>query len=116
MSMHIPAAKQSPRVEGGTLRWYAGDTFEIVLQLELQDQDGSDVTIGESDSVTVTFYDDTHTRVHAFSFTDVEENRVTLAFDEHVSACFPQGGYTYDILYTHGSRTTLARGNRAYAE
>ena len=39
-----------------------------------------------------------------------------LTFDETVSAKFPQGAYRYDILYTHGDKTTLARGNCAAAE
>ena len=33
----LPAARPSPRVEGGVLRWYAGDTFKVTLRLELQD-------------------------------------------------------------------------------
>ena len=46
----------------------------------------------------------------------VTGNCVTLVFDETVSAKFPQGAYRYDILYTHGDKTTLARGNCAAAE
>ena len=51
----LPAARPSPRVAGGVLRWYAGDTFTITLRLELQDQDGEAVTVGADDSVTVRF-------------------------------------------------------------
>lgn len=54
--------------------------------------------------------------MHTFSFTGVTGNCVTLVFDETVSAKFPQGAYRYDILYTHGDKTTLARGNCAAAE
>ena len=53
----LPAARPSPRIAGGALRWYAGDTFSLTLQLELTDQDGEEVAIGASDSVTVSFYD-----------------------------------------------------------
>ena len=42
--------------------------------------------------------------------------RDILTFAETVSAKFPQGAYRYDILYTHGDKTTLARGNCAAAE
>ena len=87
----LPAARPSPRVAGGVLRWYAGDTFKVTLRLELQDQDGEAVTVGAG-------------------------NCVTLVFDETVNAKFPQGAYRYDILYTHGDKTTLARGNCAAAE
>ena len=46
----LPAARPSPRVAGGVLRWYAGDTFKVTLRLELQDQDGEAVTVGADDS------------------------------------------------------------------
>ena len=66
--------------------------------------------------VRVRFYDEQNAPVHTFSFTGVTGNCVTLVFDETVSAKFPQGAYRYDILYTHGDKTTLARGNCAAAE
>ena len=43
----LPGAKPSPRIAGGVLRWYAGDTFSVTLALELRDQDGDPVTVGE---------------------------------------------------------------------
>lgn len=51
-----------------------------------------------------------------FSFTGADENTVTLAFTDEVTAKFPRGIYRYDILYTHGNRTTLASGNIARVE
>ena len=89
----LPAARPSPRVAGGVLRWFAGETFTITLRLELQDQDGEAVTVGADDSVTVRFYDEQNAPVHTFSFTGVTGNCVTLVFDETVSAKFPQGAY-----------------------
>ena len=112
----LPAAKPSPRIAGGALRWYAGDTFAVTLVLELCDQDGEAVTIGASDSLTVRFFDASHALVHTFQFDRVTDGRVTLTFDDTVSAKFPKGAYFYDILYTHGGKTTLARDNRAAAE
>ena len=49
----LPGAKPSPRIAGGVLRWYAGDTFSVTLALELRDQDGDPVTVGASDSLTI---------------------------------------------------------------
>ena len=46
----------------------------------------------------------------------VTGGQATLTFDDTVSAKFPKGAYFYDILYTHGDKTTLARDNRAAAE
>lgn len=112
----IPAARPSPRIDKGVLCWYEGDTFSVVLRLELQDQDGETVDVGAADSVTITFYDETRQGVHAFAFSGVTDNQVTLDFDETVSAKFPRGKYRYDVLYTHGDKTTLARENRAFVE
>lgn len=116
MATPIPGAYPSPRIDKGVLRWYEGDTFEITLKFELQDQDGEDVTMGTTDSVSVVFLDDTRQPVQTFSFDSVEDNRVKLTFDETVSAKFTKGKYTYDVRYTHGDKTTLARDNRAFVE
>ena len=116
MATPIPGAYPSPRVDKGVLRWYEGDTFEVVLQVDLQDQDGEDVTMGTTGSVTVEFYDDTQATIHTFSFDKVENDQVKLAFNATVSAKFLKGKYTYDIRYAHGDKTTLARGNRAFVE
>ena len=43
----LPGAKPSPRIAGGVLRWYAGDTFSVTLALELRDQDGETVSHGQ---------------------------------------------------------------------
>ena len=84
--------------------------------LELRDQDGDPVTVGASDSLTVSFFDASHAPVHTFQFDRVTGGQATLTFDDTVSAKFPKGAYFYDILYTHGDKTTLARDNRAAAE
>ena len=112
----LPGAKPSPRIAGGVLRWYAGDTFSVTLALELRDQDGETVSVGASDSLTVSFFDASHTPVHTFQFDRVTGGQATLTFDDTVSAKFPRGAYFYDILYTHGDKTTLARDNHAAAE
>ena len=69
-----------------------------------------------SDSLTVSFFDASHAPVHTFQFDRVTGGQATLTFDDTVSAKFPKGAYFYDILYTHGDKTTLARDNRAAAE
>ena len=116
MATPIPGAYPSPRIDKGVLRWYEGDTFEITLNFELQDQDGEAVTMGKTDSVSVAFLDDTRKTVHTFSFAKVENDQVKLVFDATVSAKFTKGKYTYDVRYTHGDKTTLARDNRAFVE
>ncbi len=66
--------------------------------------------------MAVVFLDDTRQTVHTFSFAKVENDQVTLNFDATVTAKFTKGKYTYDIRYTHGDKTTLASGNRAFVE
>jgi hypothetical protein len=65
----LPGAKPSPRIAGGVLRWYAGDTFSVTLALELRDQDGDPVTVGASDSLTVSFLTRRTRRCIRFSLT-----------------------------------------------
>ena len=114
--IRLPAAKPSPRIESGVMRWYAGDTFSVTLVPELRDQDGEAVTIGASDSLTVRFFDASHEPVHTFQFDGMTDGRAMMTFDGTVSAKFPKGAYYYDTVYTHGEKTTLARDNRAFVE
>ena len=124
---NLPAGRESPRIENGVLYWYAGDTFTLNLELSLEDQDGTKLTVNnETDDVTVTFYNDRRERVKAFSYGKAEEgeandgaitgNVVSLVFDKNVSALFPKGSYHYDVVYQSTWRRTLARENPAVAE
>ena len=96
----LPAAKPSPRIAGGVLRWYAGDTFSVTLALELRDQDGEAVAVGASDSLTVRFFDEAHAPVHTFQFDSVTDGQAKLTFDDTVSAKFPKGAYFYAMNST----------------
>lgn len=109
----IPAAKQSPRLENGVVKWYEGDTFRLQLVLDIVDQDGEPVVIGENDTVTVSFQNDALTTVKEFTFTEVENNTVTMEFDSTVTALFPAGRYTYNVRCTIEQRTTVCSGNEA---
>ena len=59
MGIPSPGAYASPRISNGVLCWYAGDTFSVVIQADLVDQDGAAVDIGTTDTVKITFRDDT---------------------------------------------------------
>lgn len=112
----LPAAKQSPRVSAGTLYWYAADTFRLLMQLALSDQDGEQIRLNSEDSVMVRFYDQTCQLVYSVSPAVLEDNQVELVFDATVSALFTEGEYHYDVCCVHGERVTLIRGNRAVVE
>ena len=116
MATPIPGAYPSPRIGKGVLRWYEGDTFSIVLRCDLKDQDGEAGTVGRTESVAVAVVDDSGQKENTFSFAQVENDQGTLTFDATVTEKFTKGKYTYDIRYTHGDKTTLARGNRAFVE
>ena len=116
MGIPIPGAYASPRISNGVLCWYAGDTFEIAIQIDLEDQDGEHVEITAADCVRITFYDETRETVHTETFSKIAGNTVTLTVDTEVSAKFPRGLYSYDIAFLHGNRTTLARDNRIRVE
>lgn len=113
---NIPNAQVSPRIVNGVLKWYEGDTFEIQLTLELTDQDGEQVIIGASDTVRIVFLNECREQVKEFSFTNVQNNTVTLEFDATATALFPRGKYTYDVYYSAANRTTLCNENEAVVE
>ena len=116
MGIPIPGAYASPRISNGVLCWYAGDTFEIAIQIDLEDQDGENVEIAAEDRVRITFYDETREVIHTETYRKIAGNTVTLTVDAEVSAKFPKGLYSYDIEFLHGDRTTLARDNRIRVE
>ena len=109
----IPSAKQSPRIENGVVKWYEGDTFALQLELDIVDQDGERVILAPEDTVTAVFRNDALSVVKEFTFTDVADNTITLAFDNTCTALFPAGHYTYDIRCIGTRRTTVCSGNEA---
>ena len=113
---NLPGAAFSPRIELGALKWYEGDTFELQLTLDLTDQDGEEITIAPTDTVSVVFSDENGDAVKAFEFTEVENNTVTLGFDSSVTALFPKGRYSYDVRYSAAERTTIANDNEVTVE
>lgn len=113
---NIPAAEMSPRIQNGVLMWYEGDTFTADITLYLTDQDGEVVTIPDDATVVVRFVDASNDTAKEFSFTNIEENTVSLEFDATCSALFPRGEYRYDLYFTADNRTTLISKNRVVVE
>ena len=107
----IPNALPSPRIICGVLHWYENDTFELQIELELEDQDGEPVIIGENDTVNVTFSNEYGEQVKEFSFSNIQHNTVTLEFDATATALFGKGRYSYDVYLSSNARVTLANDN-----
>lgn len=112
----LPAAAVSPRISGGTLKWYEGDTFTLYLRTDMTDTDGEAVHLQRNDRLTVTFFDRCLRQVYRFCMTAVQEDTVALVFDAEVSSRFPKGEYTYDIYLESDRRVTLAKGNPVAVE
>ena len=84
----------------------------MTLALELRDQDGETVSVGASDSLTVSFFDASHTPVHTFQFDRVTGGQATLTFDDTVSAKF-QGVRIFMTFYIRTATKQRLRGTTA---
>ena len=114
---NLPHANPSPRIVNGVLKWYLGDTFDIQIKLDLEDQDGEEIIINNESSVEAVFLDRRKKVVKEFVFSNIKDNTITLSFDNNISSLFPIGEYTYDIYYCVGDRRiTLADNNRVIVE
>ena len=112
----LPCAALSPRISGGTLKWYAGDTFTLYLRIDLTDGDGAAVQMGLSDRVKIAFFDRCQREVYRYTAQSLNGNTLALAFDSEISALFPAGEYTYDVYLEGARRVTLAKGNPVTVE
>ena len=113
---NVPAARPSPRIEFGILKWYDGDTFTIRLDLEAKDSGGLPVTLTASDTAVIRFYNCCRIQVMEKSFTDLSGGYVSLEFDADTSNLFPAGRYSYDVIVTHGDVTTVVKNNKIFVE
>lgn len=109
--MRIDSAFPSPRIANGIICWYEGDEFQVSLWLDLKDADGESVVLTAADSVEVDVKNDRQESVKKFEFSDVENNTVTLVFDNDVTALFKAGTYYYDIRLSGTYNTTAAKNN-----
>lgn len=121
VATNVPTAKLSPRIENDkSIRWYAGDTFKLTLQILLHPSTDetvqSIIPLEDGDTVLCTFKRSDKTIAHEFAFTEFEDNSVTMDFNADVTAKFPKGNYTYDITHIRDYRRTIAKSNSAIVE
>ena len=105
----IPAAAACPRMSGGVLKWYEGDVFDLQVQIELTDERGEVLPFEAEHTVTFVFRDRCRRVVCELCYTGIENNTVTVRITEPLTALFPAGSYTYDVIYEGVGRRTLAR-------
>ena len=104
---YLPAACLSPRIFGGVLKWYAGDVFDLQVRLELTDQEDEMIAVAPEDRVSFVFRDSRRKAFYQVDFVEIEDNTMVLRFTEAVTALFPKGAYTYDVIYKGAVRRTL---------
>lgn len=97
----------SPRFECTTLCYYEGDTFVLLLPIELT-RNGELVTIAPDDVVTLTFLDVAGRVVAEASYTGIRDNIVQIDWDAEMTARFGRGSYSYRIRYNGEQVTTIA--------
>lgn len=115
---NLNRAKPSPRVENGVLAWYQGDTFRLVIRLRLEDGCGLPVELTGTDSLELRIRNSrgdtvlTETTVGG----SLLRGEADLVMDGEKTQRFPAGAYEYDLVLTHGFRTTVAKRNRILVE
>ena len=97
----------SRRCEHSTLWCLVGDSFQLLLPIELT-RDGEHVTISDADTVSVTFVDQAGTVVVEKRYTGIKDNTITIDWDADMTAMFCRGWYSYRIRYNGENVTTIA--------
>ncbi|MCD8036032.1 MAG: hypothetical protein LUE88_01420 [Clostridiales bacterium] len=109
--IRVDSALPSPRIVNGILQWYEGDEFEAGFKLELKDSDGEEITLTETDTVTVIVKNDRLEEIKTFEFSGIEDNSINIVFDSEVTALFKAGTYFYDIRLGGTYNTTVVKNN-----
>lgn len=123
----LPAAKASPRVENGALLFYEGDTFRLILSLELYDADGLPNLPAQDSTLTLEIFDGRGEPVAQKTWYQtppqnqpdaprIEASAVTLEVDAALSALLPAGAYSWAARYNGAFGTTVAAANRIVVE
>lgn len=115
MENTLPNTPKSPRLVGGTWRWFEGDTFQIVFHLSLHNAETKEpITIQPTDEVIVRFASkDSGRIIHVFELTNIVDNAAVCTFTTEISNKFKVGHYVYSIKYCgeHGATTVGANLN-----
>ena len=105
----------SPRFENTTLRYYEGDTFRLILPIELT-RDGAPVAISELDTISISFVDQLGNVVVEKRYAGIKDNTITIDWDAEMTAMFHRGTYSYRIRYNGEYVTTIAADCRIYVQ
>lgn len=113
--MSIKCAEQSPRIcTDGSIHWYQGDTFELVFNLTLKDNNGNVITVEPDDKINICFKDKYENIVYEFETTGT--TTVEMCFDQLISEKFSKGIYWYCVRYKGEYITTVMHRNKVVVE
>ena len=110
----IPRAKMSPRIGNGIIYWYEGDTFELNVAVELKDQDGSVVEVGDAECFELVIRDERNNEV--YNVKQYGASGFTFECDEDTTALFRKGRYRYDVNFYGEYKTSIAEDNLMIVE
>jgi hypothetical protein len=112
----IKVAQPSPRVcEDGTIRWYAGDTFEIEFDLSFVDDFGEHVDILPTDEISICIFQNKGMSP-IYETSVIGESKLIFAVDEELTKQFPSGEYFYNVRRNSVYITTIMKRNRMVVE
>ena len=113
------SASLSPRQEGNVIYWYEGNTFTFNITFNITNEETQEpVVIQPTDVVVVTFKRNINdcNSVYEFTFTNVENNKISMRFSSAVTAKFPRGEYVMGSTYIGANTTTLIATNKVVVE
>lgn len=111
MSDKIPSAKASPRVRGGTMYWYEGDTFRLKIRIRMQEND-IEKEVKPEDTVRFEIQSLNGQIVFSQEVSGIEDNTMMIEMNRESSMQIPKGEYKYNIRYNGEFVRTLAADNR----
>lgn len=108
----VKIAEPSPRIcEDGTIRWYAGDTFEIEFDLSFVDENDEPIAVQESDEISICFFQNKGLS-KIYEKKVVGTSKLIFAVDEELTKKFPSGEYFYNVRRNSVYITTIMKRNR----
>ena len=96
---------QSPRFEGGELHFFVGDTFSLLLHLNVT-KNGAKIDIGPEDKVRVVF-EKNDVVLTELEFEQIENNEIYINWDRELTRLFRRGNYEGRVVFDNGYVRTI---------
>lgn len=103
----------SPRNDNGILVWNEGETFTIPITFEIEDFEGNEYVISESDSLLLTIKKDRRNIecLYTRTYTDIKENMILFTVDEKLTKILRRGSYILRALLKSNNQEYVAINN-----